>query len=425
MKTRFSEVRKLGASRSASKGFSTGRHNKCAVRLVAALAQWALLSATTTTAHGQSVQPIAAPAAEEKSTGIIPAMRVKLTRPIYYIETDRKTGDPIAPRDILATATLDGWPPEVPKPSTFTWHVFLDWDLKPFPTHHSIAAHIFEQPSPFQVSLGTEIRGGRLKVIAKTIFGGREITAQAIAEVRGENPPRAAVLRRFPPNRIGLIASKIAAAESGMHQFNPEDGMPVVSRTNDLGMMQLNVPTNAVTSADQVWDWRANLKRGLEVMDDKRRTTEFASRGSVSSQPGLRDIVTGYEDAACLNVVRWYFGMAPIAPPIVPALSSQPGSGMLRGEEDPDHVELSMLERDAIRRYNGGHEYALAIVTDPSQLSISRVEWQVDPLRGGIRARSGDPDYIDHVLRARSGFVIPSPVVATSRHRRIRHRRHR
>jgi hypothetical protein len=356
----------------------------------------------------------------------VPTLSVHLSRPMYRIRVDPKSGAPIMPRDIEATAHLDDWPASTPKPATLTWHVYLDWDFKPCPTRHSIDALKFERPSPFRVDLGSEIRGGRLKVIAKTTLDGREIGGFATADVLGENPSRAQVLRAFPPNRIGLIASKIAMAESGMRQFDPISGMPTVSRTNDVGMMQLNAPTSAVTSADQVWDWRANLKRGLEMMDDKRRTTVLASRGSVNRQPDLRDIVMGYEQAASLSFLRWYIGLPALPPPAVPPLSPLPGSGMLPGEPDPDHLALSQVERDAIRRYNGGREYALALETEPETLSITRAEWQVDPTRGGVRARAGDPDYILHVLSARSGFVIPKPAaLGRSTHRRFRHRRRR
>ena len=202
--------------------------------------------------------------------------------------------------------------------------------------------------------------------------------------------------------------------------------MPVVSRSNDVGLMQLNTPTGAVTAPNQVWDWRANLRRGLEMMADKRRTTVLASRGGVNRQPDVRDVIEGYEDAACINFLRWYIGLPIIPPPVVPPLSTEPGSGMLPGEADPDHVALSQLERDAIRRYNGGHEYALAVVSDPASLTIRGVEWRVDPTRGGMHAHFGDPDYVTHVLRAHSGFVIPKPIASSkTRHRRLRRRRHK
>ena len=358
--------------------------------------------------------------------GVVPTLTVRLSRPVYTIHSDANTGAPIMPRDVVAWASVEGWPADVPKPTTYSWHVFLDWDYKPFPTHHSIARLKFEHPSPFTVNLAGEVRGGRLKIIAKTTFEGREIISQALAEVRGENPPRSAVLRVLPPNRLGLIASKIATAESGMRHFDVVLGTPVISHSNDVGLMQLNAPSGAVTAAEQVWDWRANLRRGLEMFADKRRTTVLASRGAVNRRPNPREIVAGYEDAACINFVRWYIGWPMIAPPVVPPLSTESGSGMLPGELDPDHVALSQLERDAIRRYNGGSEYAVALVADPDTLTIRGAEWQVDPTRGGVRAHSGDPDYVGHVLRARSGFVIPKPAApGKSKHRRARHRRHK
>jgi len=327
------------------------------------------------------------------------------------------------PTDVRAYARLEGWPADVAYPTTFSWHVYLDWEDKVYPTHHSISALKFEHPSPFPINFGKEVRGGRLKVIAKAVLEGQEVLGTDLAEIRGVNPPRSAILRSFPPNRVGLIASKIATAESGMRQFDAITGMPVVSRTSDVGMMQLNAPTGSITSADQIWDWRANLRQGLEVLGDKRRVTVLASRGNVNRQPDLRDIVLGYEDAACVNYMRWYLGLTPNPPPVVPSLSTQPGSGILPGEADPDKTALTQMERDAIRRYNGGREYALALVADPLTLSLKGAEWQVDPTHGGVRARSGDPNYVSHVLLAHSGFVIPKPA---SPHKLKRHsRRHR
>lgn len=355
----------------------------------------------------------------------LPILRVRLSSDVYRIRCDAKTGEAAMPKDVVAKAELVDWPADIPPPTTFSWHVFLDWDFKPYPTHHPINDLKFEHPSPFPVNLSSKVCGGRLKVIAKTLFEGREVIGFALADVLGENPPRAAVLRAFPPNRFGLLASKIGMAESGLRQFDPVTGLPSVSRTNDVGMMQLNAPSQAITAPEQVWDWHANLKRGLEMMEDKRRVTVLASRGDVDRHSSLREAVTGYEDVACINFMRWYLGMAVLPPPGIPELSTKPGSGMLPDDPDPDKVALSQVERDLIRRYNGGREYTLALTADPTTLGISRVDWQVDPTRGGIRARSGDPDYVRHVLNARSGFVIPQPPKpAVAKHHRLR-RRHK
>lgn len=338
-----------------------------------------------------------------------PTLTVRLSSDIYRIRCDARTGASKMPTNVVAFAELQKWPADTPRPTTFTWHVFLDWDFKAYPTHHPIGQRRFEAGAPFVVNLGDAVYGGRLKVIAKTVLDGQEVSGVALAQVIGENPPREAVLRAFPVNRFGQIASKIAMAESGLQQFNPQDGMPVVSRTNDVGMMQLNAPTFAITSPDQIWDWRANVRRGLEMMLEKRTTTELASRGAVDRQTAPASSALGFADAACVNLLRWYHGMSLQPPPVIPELSRKPGSGMCPGEPDPDRIALSQVERDAIRRYNGGSEYALALVSRYETLEIQKAEWQVDPTRGGVRPGAGDPDYVLHVLSARSGFAFPPP----------------
>src|SRR5258708_33067564 len=107
----------------------------------------------------------------------------------------------------------------------------------------------------------------------------------AEGDVLADTPPREVVLRAFPPNRFGLIASKIGMAESGLCQFTcpslktgDPGGLPVVSYSKDVGMMQLNAPTGSITSDDQVWDWRAQSRRGPEMLGGKRGPADLASR---------------------------------------------------------------------------------------------------------------------------------------------------
>jgi len=352
----------------------------------------------------------------------LPTVQVTLSRPVYRIRIDRRTGAPVMPRDVIATAAVRNWPAGVPLPTTFLWRVYLDWDSKVFPTHHSIRNKLFTQPSPLKVNFGEEIRGGTLTVFAKTLLNGKEVWGKARALVLGENPPRNIVLQAFPRSRFGLIASKIGMAESGLRQFTEPGGMPVLSRTNDIGMMQLNAPTGAITSADQVWDWRANAQRGLEMLRGKHRSVFLASRHSDGLQRVAEDCC---DQIAFLNCARTLLGLPCLSMPSVPPLSDKPGSGKMPGEPDPDHLNLSQWEREAVRRYNGGREYAFVIAPDPNTLGILSAGWQVDPTRGGIRPTSGDPDYVTHVLRARSGLVltVPSKHKPTKRSR-SHHRRH-
>jgi hypothetical protein len=361
-----------------------------------------------------------------------PSVQIRLSKSMYRIRIDPKSGAPKMPTDIVATAEALNWPAGTPPPSTFLWRVYLDWDYKPWSTHHSIRDTIMTQPSPMRVDLKNEIRGGRLQIFAKTFLEGKEVWGRAQAEVRADNPSRAEILRAFPPNRFGLIASKIGMAESGLRQFTMPDprsgdpgGLPVVSYSNDVGLMQLNAPSGSITSDDQIWDWRANLRRGLEMLEGKRRNTVLASRAAAGPRIVPQEALSAHQTVACLNFARLYLGLPCLPAPSIPTLSDQPGSGMLPDDPDPDHLALTQVERDAIRRYNGGREYAFVVLPDLEGLGIQAAEWQVDPTRGGIQNRRGDPNYVRHVLAARSGFKLPPPPQPKKTGRKTSHRRRR
>jgi hypothetical protein len=343
--------------------------------------------------------------------GVLPLVRVTLSRPVYFIAVDSHSGAPQMPHDVTATAEVLNWPPELPRPKTFQWHVALDWNYPKYPTHHDISRLTFEQPGPFTADFGRQIRGGTLVITAKTSCNGHDVMGRATASVRGVNPSCSAILNAFPRTRFGLIASKVAMHESSMRQFTEArgtdpGGMPEMSRTNDLGIMQLNAPTGSVTSADQIWDWRENVRRGMDELAGKQRTAVLASRHATSADRLPEQTATSM---SLLNFCREFIGLPRLPMPRVPSLSAAPGSGITPDDLDVDHLALSQLERDAIRRYNGGREYSFRVLPDPTRPDIGFAGWQIDPSRGGIYFRSGDPDYVRHVLRAHSGLTLPPP----------------
>ena len=320
------------------------------------------------------------------------------------------------PKDVMATAALMNWPEGATKPTAFLWRATLDWKMpgwEGFETRHPIDEKVFTAASPFRPDLSGAVRGGILTVYAKATLRGQEIFGLARASVVGFNPSRGAVLAAFPVSRFGLIASKIGTAESGLRQFTASTptvpgGQPLVSSSGDVGMMQLNAPTGAITSSDQVWDWRQNVRRGLEMLAGKGRTSVTVARNGIG-RGWQRPSEGGLLCLANLNAVRLMIGLAPLPAPEAPPLSALPGSGLLPGEADPDHLALSQIERDAIRRYNGGREYAFTITPNPDTLGIARAGWEIDPTRGGIRATSGAPNYVTRALEARSGMIYPPP----------------
>ena len=354
----------------------------------------------------------------------IPSVHVQLTKTDYWVKAIGKAGVPTMPRDVTASATVEHWPSMMLAPTEFTWWASIVWNYKPFPTHHSIENVKIVHVSPYTFDFGNEIRGGILTVIAKTQCNGIVYWGKAKAVIHAENPSHTAVFGMLPKNRTGLLMAKIVTAESGTHQFYSGDhsdrGLPQVSKSNDVGIAQLNVTSHALTTADQVWDWRANLKRGLEVFADKRRTTQLAYRGDYKRDTTYQD---DFAPPTIDNMHRWILGFAPVIAP-EKGLSNSPGSGLIKGEKDPDHVSLSQLERDSIRRYNGGSEYVYVAIPDMTAPKLYRTEWQSDPFRGGVSMRRGDQDYVTHVINAHSEFKLPVAQKASTsrRHHRRRHR---
>lgn len=365
-----------------------------------------------------------------------PSIRVSLSSELYRIKHDPKTGTPKMPSNVMATAEVVNWPAGEPLPDKFTWRVKLEWNFKPYPTHHKIGDSTVEMSSPYKIDLSEQVRGGTLRVYAKAMLKGQPVSGVAKAEVRGENPTHTAIFRALPANRFGLIVSKICKQESDLRQFTKSKGsdpggLPEVSETDDVGIMQLNARPGNIMSEDEIWDWRANLYRGKTMMHEKRHITLLASRSAVDRQRITPIDSSSYQTVACLNTVRWYLGLRCLTCPFgrsTTGLSEAPGSGILPGETDPDHTMISQVERETIRRYNGGREYAYQVVPAMDTLSIALGGWHIDRTRGGVRAKAGDPDYVEHFLKARSGYKIPPPAKPADkkskgkRHRK-RHRR--
>jgi len=362
-----------------------------------------------------------------QSSMTMPQIRVTLTSSVYHIQIDPRTFTPYMPKNVIAKAEVIGLPAGTFAPTEFTWRVMLDWNNAAFPTRHSIADRTFTQSSPFKVNFGDEIRGGTLKVFAKANVGGQEIAGFALAQVVGSNPPKKAVYKLLPPNRTGLLLAKIATVESRVQQFREPEGSPKESITHDFGIMQLNAPSGAVTSAAEVWDWRENVRRGFEMFTGKRRMSVTASRNAVRRR-SVEDLSANVAmTLGLLNMTRMLFELPQLAPPSIPPLSELPCSGIELNETDNDKLNLNQIERDSIRRYNGGREYAFVLTPNVETLDVVSAHWQVDPTRGGISMRSGDPNYVRKVIEADSGFVIPLPPkpaipkkATTRRTRRIR-----
>ncbi len=335
----------------------------------------------------------------------VPSVDVRLSKPVYYITINPQTGAPEMPGNVSAAAVC----PNSNHPIIYTWHASLDWNFPAFPTHHSIGNRSYLQSSPLRLDFGNEIRGGTLTITASALIDGHRVQGTARAQVLAANPAYRQVINAFPLNRFGIIASKIGVWESGMKQFNlmtakHSAGLPYTSLTKDVGMMQLNAACGSLSTPEQVWDWRANLRRGLEILASK-----FEASRNYPVEIASQRITENRISRSSLPSRHVSSRFRQFNTKVNEGLSAKFGSGQQKGDLDVDHLFLSAWERDAIRRYNGGREYSCKVQRDSFTGQIKIGDWEADATRGGIKPSCGDREYVRHVLGSRSGLILLLP----------------
>ena len=277
--------------------------------------------------------------------------------------------------------------------------------------------------SAIDVDFGGAIRGGRFEISVDGTVNDCPVTGAAAASLVGTNPRRSDIQASFPNDTI----RRIACRESGQRQFNaPPDGgighCPLVRRADHVGIMQLAGPTD-----EQVWNWRANLDRGIEIFSE-RLDDARAYPGQVSLSAGFQDLVAQFND------IRQLDGK--------PALTIK-APEFSTGDLDDN---LQQLELDAIRGYDGWfgddrfgfelHEYRIGVdsiegrdvlrVTDIDEnvLTASGVWERVPP--DDRPPSEGDPRYVESVLAfgAFCGAADPKPDPCGATLRLLNHQNH-
>jgi hypothetical protein len=246
----------------------------------------------------------------------------------------------------------------------------------------------------------TQIRGGDL-TIEVTVRTGNSISmatgrSQGL-KVIGTNPSTAALLRAA----IMTDAFKrLMRHESGLQQFRPAQ-CPYFSRDN-LGGVGICQITNPRPTDDQVWSWKENLKRGLQLYKEKENVARAYPRRMRESAI-FKALVEAY------NKDRL-------------AQSTTAASLRALNIQLPDYTQ-HQLERDTVRGFNGYagdglHEYRvrldannkLFVNVDPGGVN-GTAEWErvtaadrisVYQGKGLASSRWGDPDYVENVYRQAS-----------------------
>ena len=186
---------------------------------------------------------------------------------------------------ITARARITGVSPDPTSSTAFTWTVRLRFQASDCPNGPS---RTIVHPDIVQTVIGgnftipfTRVRGGQLSIMVQATVAGQRLQAQSSnLRIVGTNPPLESIRASLPHDTL----RRIARHESGVHppgggsagpprQFSgkAEGGTspwPLFSgdKLGGVGIMQITDPTS---TDDEVWDWTANVARGIHVFNQK------------------------------------------------------------------------------------------------------------------------------------------------------------
>lgn len=285
---------------------------------------------------------------------------------------------------ITVTAALAGATVDPRSPPVYTWNAMLVFTGSVTPhgsgsntTHRAIPPQT--GPRNTFVIPFAEIRGGVLTVSVSVRVGTTTLAAQSTGlTIVGTNPTPAAI--KLKANAIGankVRFRKQMRQESTLRQF-VATGWPLFSGDN-LGGVGLCQITRPAPTADQIWNWKANVDAGWALYLEKERiASAYPAHVRSAILPAL--------------VTAWNNSRRPAAP-IAMTL--------------PDYT-ADQLELDTIRGFNGFagglHEFRVRRDSTPDRLLVvtidasgtrGTVEWERVPVNE--RGTSGDPNYVNNV----------------------------
>lgn len=195
------------------------------------------------------------------------------------------------------------------------------------------------------------------------VMGGKMLVSLSLHEnlhdektyqLKGTNPGQAEIEKVI----ADPITRQIACQESRYKHFEALReggvGLPTVSACG-VGIMQLCYPK---ATPEQAWNWRENIKGGIELYKSKRSMAFYWP----------------YDEQSYVNEKRKEKGL-PLCKELPPLTEEQ-------------------LERDTIRLFNCGHEYQWEPWDDPD----CQGQWVSDPTCKIDHPDSYDPDYVKNVL---------------------------
>ena len=342
--------------------------------------------------------PCSSETRQDSVSVVVKKFEVKIDKPKMGDHLDMQADPPQMPQ-VMAAAKIVGIDPDPTATTQFTWTVMLSLDTSQCPhgaggmlTHPDIHATV---TGGDYMPMFQQLNSGDLKFKAEaTIDGDTDDDKVEGVDVRGTNPPNASIHARMPHDTL----ARIACQESRFRQYNAAAGggmakCPLFSADNlgGAGVMQITRPA---PTRDEVFDWRANVDRGIAIFGQKA-TSAGNYAGRLAGSAGFQNLVAQF------NQARQAMHL-PAITITVPAFTS--------GDFDSN---LMQLERDSIRGYNGWggprflglelHEYRLQldaagnlVVAVNEAAHTGAAQWEEVPVAD--RGTFGDPNYVSNVL---------------------------
>ena len=117
------------------------------------------------------------------------------------------------------------------------------------------------------VDFGEEVVGGQLTV---TLVLG-EVTLNRTVTIQGKNPTAKEVSAFIETLEDMDGFDKVLEQETGCKHFIELDGEPIVAFDQGYGITQM---TNPAPSYEQAWSWKANIRAGSAIYQDKVREAQ-------------------------------------------------------------------------------------------------------------------------------------------------------
>ena len=282
-------------------------------------------------------------------------------------------------------------------------------DITYFPDDNADSWKDLKSEEIWDIDFGDKFRGGRAVVYCKI---NNQIADSIVFHIRGKNPQLTTVLTYAQTIDASWYVPKIIRQESSGtgsigKQFNTGtpsatnqiNGMPNWGYPYGWGIKQLDNFDSSIAyytsfnnrwgaSPDELWNWKLNVKKGLQLFSSK------LTKAQESWNSQLENLEEWLKSHKALDSYPMKIESSTIDSEkgkVVDEIIAGSGSNTetIVSEENPQGNNRSLIEADAIRRYNGG--------TYVNKLYVPKPKSDETPTWIITKKNSSNLDYVNEV----------------------------